>query len=61
MYDGHGVLKTHYCFTFVKNVFGSIDYCIFQVDKAFTATVENKITPLTLAVYLKYSCGNVFI
>ncbi|XP_071133365.1 importin-9-like [Mytilus edulis] len=32
---------------------------VLSVDKAFTATVENKITPLTLAVYLKYSCDPV--
>ena len=29
----------------------------FQVDKAFTATYETKITPLAIAVFLKYNKG----
>lgn len=33
--------------------------CIFlQVDQAFTASVESKVTPLTIAVFLKFSSGN---
>ena len=32
--------------------------CVFfQVDQAFTASVENKVTPLTIAVFLKFSSG----
>lgn len=34
-------------------------HCIFlQVDQAFTASVESKVTPLTIAVFLKFSSGN---
>lgn len=29
-----------------------------QVDQAFTASVESKVTPLTIAVFLKFSSGN---
>ena len=32
--------------------------CVFfQVDQAFIASVKNKVTPLTIAVFLKFSSG----
>lgn len=31
---------------------------LLQVDQAFTASVESKVTPLTIAVFLKFSSGN---
>jgi hypothetical protein len=38
----------------------TIDIEILQVDKAFTASCESKVTPLTIAVFLKYSSGKFF-
>lgn len=34
---------------------------VCSVDPAFTTSAENKICPLTIAIFLKYSNGNVFL
>jgi len=34
---------------------------LFQVDKSFTASCESKVTPLTIAVFLKYSSGKIIV
>ena len=35
----------------------TIPQLVLQVDKAFTASCESKVTPLTIAVFLKYCSG----
>lgn len=38
--------------------FRCVLHFLLQVDQAFTASVESKVTPLTIAVFLKFSSGN---
>lgn len=56
-----GIKMMRICCWSVLVIKSWLDECVFsslfQVDKTFTASCESKVTPLTIAVFLKFSSG----